>query len=487
MTILVRCVAWLAAVALLIITTAGPAAADEHGNTPRLYDTMDTFVRDRMSNAGSPGAAYAIVDRDGIRHSGTFGSDGDGGAVSSETPFLWGSVAKPVTATLVMAMVSAGELRLDAPLTTYLPSFRTRDVERSAMITVRQLLDHTSGLPTSTRHTDRTAPHRRPADVVPELERESLVGAPGVTYRYSSTNYLLLAAVVEAVTGRPFPEVLRDRVLGPLDMRDAVTTAEQARATVPHGHRYVFGRPVPMATPFDPAGVGYGYLGGSVADLAAFARMNLGGGVEVVGPAQRAAMVAGDVPTGPDRSYGLGWRRWAIPGTDTPMVWHGGAVPGFWAQIILLPEHAVVLLANSYGPLHEPKLLNIGFGLAELSLGRQPPESPSTYTYPVVLGAMLAMVVILLGLIVHGVRLLIGRRPATPSRVRTGAVLAGWVLVLGGVLYGFGRILPTRSGVELYQLGLWAPDVAALVFATLIAAGVLLVLRVVIGLRALRR
>lgn len=120
-------------------------------------------------------------------------------------------------------------------------------------------------------------------------------------------------------------------------------------------------------------------------------------------------------------------------------------------------------------------------------LGRQPPESPSTYTYPVVLGALLAMVVILLGLIVHGVRLLIGRRPATPSRVRTGAVLAGWVLVLGGVLYGFGRILPTRSGVELSQLGLWAPDVAALVFVTLIAAGLLLVLRVVIGLRAFRR
>lgn len=188
------------------------------------------FIRERMAATGIPGAAYAVVDRAGIRHSATFGVDGAGADVTAATPFLWGSVAKPVTARLIASMVEAGELRLDAPVVTYLPSLRTRDRARSDRITVRQLLNQTSGLPTSTRHTDRTDPNRRPGDV--------------------------LAAVVEAVTDRPFAEVLTERVLDPIGMHTTVTTAEQASASLPAGHRYVFGRPMSFDVPIDPAGFG---------------------------------------------------------------------------------------------------------------------------------------------------------------------------------------------------------------------------------------
>ncbi|WP_328659855.1 serine hydrolase domain-containing protein [Nocardia salmonicida] len=430
----------------------------------------DEFVRARMAALRIPGAAYAVVDRAGIRHAGTFGTDGSGAQVTQGTAFLWGSVAKPVTARLISTMVAAEELSLDEPVTTYLPSFRTGDPALSARITVRHLLNQTSGLPTSTTHTDRTDAHRRPGDVVDELAHESLTGEPGVAQRYSSTNYLLLGAVVESVTGRPFTEVLAERVLEPLGMRTAVTSAEQATAVVPDGHRFVFGRPVPFATPFDPAGVAYGYLGGTLDDLAAFARASLGDGT----------VLDGAVPTGEGRSYGLGWRHWTVDGTDIPMVWHGGAAPGYAAHVILLPDHAVVVTANAYGKFQEAALLDIGFGIAARTLGHESAVAPVERSYQAILIGLGASVAIGIAAVVRGIQLLV--HPKAVSRQRAAANFTLWLLVIGGVLAGLGIALPTAAGVELTQLVLWAPDIAGLVFTILAIGALVLPLRLAVAL-----
>ncbi|MEV0335610.1 serine hydrolase domain-containing protein [Nocardia sp. NPDC050717] len=481
MNILLRCVVTLTLLALTGCATSEGAGADVA--TASGYQRTDQFLRDRMSAAGVPGGAYAIVDREGIRHVGAFGTDGNGGPVTAQTPFLWGSVAKPVTATLVAAMVESGELRLEEPVTTYLPTFRTRDRAQSARITVRQLLNQTSGLPTSTRYTDRTDPERRPMDVLPELANESLDSEPGAVHHYSSTNYLLLAAIVEAVTGEPFPEVLRERLLDPLGMRTAVTTEQQARDTVPRGHRYVFGRTVPFAAPFDPAGLGYGYLGGSIEDLAAFARGGLGGRTDVVGDHQRESMFRGDIETSPGKSYGLGWRRWTVAGTEIPMVWHGGAAPGYSTQVILLPDHAVVLTVNAYGTLQEPRLLDIGFGLAATSLGVAAPATEADHTYPMILTALSALAALLVGLAARTLWLL--TRPGSPSsgRVRLAAQLAAWLLPLALLVYLLGVAAPAHLGVELPHVVLWAPDIAGLGYAIAAAAAVLAVLRIILTLK----
>ncbi|MGW0635906.1 serine hydrolase domain-containing protein [Nocardia salmonicida] len=453
---------------LVLIGCAPAPAAVVGGSGPSAG--LDEFVRERMAALRIPGAAYAVVDRAGMRHAGTFGTDGSGARITPGTAFLWGSVAKPVTARLISTMVAAGELRLDEPVTTYLPSFRTGDAALSARITVRHLLNQTSGLPTSTTHTDRTDAHRRPGDVVDELVHESLAGEPGATHRYSSTNYLLLGAVVESVTGRPFTEVLAERVLEPLGMRTAVTSAEQATAVLPDGHRFVFGRPVPFATPFDPAGVAYGYLGGTLDDLTAFARASLGDGT----------VLDAAVPTGDGRSYGLGWRHWTVDGI--PMVWHGGAAPGYTAHVILLPDHAVVVTANAYGKFQEAALLDIGFGIAARTLGRESEVASIERSYHAILIGLGASVALGIAAVVRGVRLL--ARPMAVSRRRAGANFASWLLVIGAVLAGLGIALPTAARVELTQLVLWAPDIAGLVFTILAIGALVLPLRLAVALSA---
>ncbi len=472
MTILER---WpILLLAILVAVGCAPVSPPADGGSTGSSAGWDEFVRERMATLRIPGAAYAVVDRTGMRHAGTFGTDGSGAPIAEETAFLWGSVAKPVTARLISTMVAAGELRLDESAVTYLPSFRTSDSALSARITVRHLLNQTSGLATSTRHTDRTDADRRPGDVVTELAHETLVGEPGVTHRYSSTNYLLLAAVVESVTGRPFADVLAERVLVPTGMRTAVTSADQARAVIPDGHRFVFSRPVSFATPFDPAGVAYGYLGGTLDDLAAFARASLADD----------SLLDGAVPTGDGRSYGLGWRRWTIEGTDIPMVWHGGAVPGYSAQVILLPDHAVVVTANAYGTFQESALLDIGFGIAARTLGHEPAATRGEPFYPAILVGLGALVTIGLAAVARSIYRL--ARPAAMSRRRAVVNLTVWLLALGVVVAGLGVALPSNAGVELPQLILWVPDIAGLVYAVLVLGVLLVPLRLAVAVSAPR-
>lgn len=474
--------------------TDGAQVNTEVGNdplSPALTAQLDEFVQSQMAAVGIPGVAYAISSPSAILHTGFFGTDGDGAPITPTTAFLWGSLAKPVAATLAMMLVESGELQLDAPVITYLPAFRLRDVAVSDQITVRHLLNQTSGLPTSVALTDHFAADRQAADVLPALADVAAVSAPGTEHHYSSTNYLLLTAVIEAVTGQPFADLLKARVLDPLGMQATITTPAQASRRLAPGHRFVLGQPVAFTTPYDPAGVGYGYLGGTLADAVAFAQANLGSRPAVLSVEQRAVMFQGDVVTSGEHRYGLGWRRWPlrefVPGSADEVIWHGGVAPGYQAMLILLPARAqaIIVLQNVYGVFQEPRLLDTAIGLATLLYGAEPATSQVGVTYPAVLAALVVLGAVLLALVAWSSWRLAHPRPSHRGGRGRWAKLAGWLIALAGLLYGFGIFFPRYLGVGLGQMALWAPDLAGLVW-TILGLGVLLVvLRIAVSARPL--
>lgn len=470
---------------------ATPAVQPGGQAAPASTERMDDFVQDQMAATGVPGIAYAIVGPAGILHTGVFGTDGNGQLVTPATPFLWGSLAKPVAATLAMTLVTSGELQLDAPVTTYLPAFRLRDAA-SRRITIRHLLNHSSGIPTSVELTDRFVADRQPADVLPALADVAMVSTPGAEYHYASTNYLVLAAVIEAVTGQPFAAVLKQRVLDPLGMASMITTSAAATDRLPPGHRFVFGQAVAFPTPFDPAGVAYGYLGGTLTDAVAFAQANLGGTPNVLNAKQRALMFQGGVTTSGDHRYGLGWRRWPlaefVADSGDDLIWHGGAAPGYQAMILLLPgqEQAVVVLQNAYGFFQEPRLLDTAFGLVRLLAGAAPSPSAAGLVYPATLAGLVGFCLILVALVARSFWVLAYPQRDKVARTHRGVRLAGWLVALAVVLYGFGVFLPSYFGVGLAQIVLWAPDVAWLVYAVLVLAALLLVLRIAVSIKLIR-
>ena len=112
------------------------------------YSVVDAYIEEQMQRLHIPGASLAIIEGDKVMHQRGFGkARPDGETPTPQTPFFIGSLTKSITALAVMQLVEAGKVELDAPVQRYLPWFRVANPEASAQMTVRHLLNQTSGMP----------------------------------------------------------------------------------------------------------------------------------------------------------------------------------------------------------------------------------------------------------------------------------------------------------------------------------------------------
>jgi CubicO group peptidase (beta-lactamase class C family) len=449
---------------------------------------LDSYIEARLEQTNVPGAAWAVVTADGIEHQAAWGVDGDGARMTDSTPFLWGSVAKPFTATAMMTLVEDGRIDLDEPARTYLPEFTLADPSRAERITVRHLLEQTSGIPEGTGVTDRFDPGRDPyGEALADLAGVEPFAEPGGDFEYASANYLVLGALVESVAGMPYEEYLAEAVLDPLGMDTAVADAESADS-VPDGHTFVFGQPVAIDALYDPTGPSYGYLGGSVGDLAAFAAASLPGGEGVLTADSLALMQSPAAAMNERIEYGLGWKidgRNGDLGTGT--VWHTGGAPGYSAAIVMLPElgRAVVIAQNAYGHFQDGALVGTALGAARIAAGGVGEELEADWVYPGSLAAIGALLVLGALLVVRTVRRLRGG-VAAGRRWRVVAAMAGWAVGGAAVAYGAGVAVPAMAPSRTLYV-LMAPDLAWGLYAVALVAVVLAAVRLWFGVARLRR
>ncbi len=202
-------------VALALLLSAGlvcgwsQAAAGPLDAT--LIDRIDAFVESERRASGIPGIALAIVHEGETVHVRGFGHDGRGNPISADTPFPIGSLTKSFTALLVRQAINAGQLDADAPVQRYPPWFRVADAEASARITLRHLLNHTSGF----SRADGFAPLLQGSSASIEalargLAAVSLNRQVGQGFEYSNLNFVLLGAVLQEVTGRPWQGLVHE-------------------------------------------------------------------------------------------------------------------------------------------------------------------------------------------------------------------------------------------------------------------------------------
>ncbi|MFI7102860.1 serine hydrolase domain-containing protein [Streptomyces sp. NPDC050161] len=327
------------AVLAAALTVAGPPpayAARPGGSADVLRQGLDRLVHDDRY----PAALAATLGPDGrARHYTAGVADLRTGAkVPADGQVRAGSNTKAFTATVVLQLVGEGKVALDAPVERYLPGLVRGEGIDGRRITVRQLLQHTSGLPDYTDHlTDLTGKGRH-TYVPPRTALDLALAhkarfAPGTDWAYSSTNYLLAGLLIEKVTGRPLAEQITHRVIEPAGLRHTYFPAagdERIREAHPDGYFAAKpGGPLENITEMDPSwGWAAGQLISTPGDLNRFFTALLDG--RLLKPAQLAQMRT-TVPADamwPGARYGLGLV--SVPLSCGGRVWgHGGDIPGY--------------------------------------------------------------------------------------------------------------------------------------------------------------
>lgn len=211
------------------------------GRTPYQpnYAAMDAYIQEQMRTWNIPGAALVIIHAGQVVHLGAFGrADSSGRPITPQTPFEIGSCTKSFTALAMMQLAEQGEIALDQPVQRYLPWFRTADAQASARITVRHLLNHTSGLPAL--YSVMVNPDRATLEIqVRRLQVQTLTSPPGTVYQYSNHNYMTLALIIEAVSGQTYGEYLAQHIFTLLDMRNSFSNpAEAGKHGLSGGHTW---------------------------------------------------------------------------------------------------------------------------------------------------------------------------------------------------------------------------------------------------------
>ncbi len=365
-------IAVVVAVAVVnIVPTAGAPLA------PADDATVDAYLDAEIADAGYPGASIAIV-RDGrVEHVHVIGAaDSTGRPVTTDTPFVIGSLSKSLTALGIMRLVDAGRIDLDAPVATYIPGFRTGD-PGAAPITIRQLLDHTSGLSPAAANLS-SAPTTL-SGFVRQLADCQPIAAPGAAYAYANVNYVVLGAVIEAVTGRSYADAMQALVFGPLAMHHTTADPGTARRLgLGDAHGLWFGLALAHAPLFRADLAPAGFVASSADDMAHPIEMLLAGGVfggqRFLSAATAAAITTGAValPFGSGR-YAMGWVDDTRDGLRT--VSHDGSTTDMAAVQAFAPATGtgIVVLANAQAIPFETfgKIDAIGIGALDRMLGRQ--------------------------------------------------------------------------------------------------------------------
>ncbi len=309
--------------------------------TPAQEAEVREAIATEMERSGYPGMAVGIWSPQGAYVTSAGVSDIAAAApLDAEQPFRVGSITKTFTATIILQLVERGELRLADRLSEFFPK-----VPQAGRIRIRNLLDHTSGVPDLTEGIDALTELKpytawRPKQLITRTSLQPSQCAVGECFFYSNANYVLLGRIAERVTGRPIAQLYERRIFEPLGLENTVFAPA---ATVPDqiAHGYIEVVPDP---PLDTTSWNFswaftaGAMVSTIHDLHRYARA-LATGRGLLSPRMQRRRLR-FVPlrlTGRVFRYGLGIAKFGT------YLGHNGEVPGYGAMVLHSPQRRATL------------------------------------------------------------------------------------------------------------------------------------------------
>lgn len=402
------------------------------------FTSIDAYIAREMKRLKIPALTLAVLEDGRVSHTRGFGQAWPGGdPPSKQTLFYIGSLTKAFTALAIMQLVETGQIELEAPIQQYLPWFRVAGVSASAAvaseagasppgvsppgvsppgasppgasppITIRHLLNQTSGLPCSVGEINLANFDSRPDATERQARALSMLvlsRPPGSAFEYCNMNYNLLGLVIETVGGCSYEDYIQRNIFDPLDMKHSTTPKNLPdNSDLAMGYRYWFARPV--ASPDMPIFHGSlpgGLLISNVEDLSHFllAIQNSGryGDVQILSGAgieQMLTEAAEFYAMGQFLGhYGMGWFISKL-GKDK-IIWHGGTMPHYYAYMALLPgqNQGLIMLMNACHHWMNPVLTEFCAGATALLAGVEAERVPLVNLFPTLLRSLLLVPVL---------------------------------------------------------------------------------------------
>lgn len=354
-----------------------------------IIEKITSYLSLEMERSEVPGLSLSIVKGDQIVHTQGFGkADDSGRPITEDTPFILGSTTKSFTAMAVLQLVDRGMIDLDTPVQNYISWFRVRDLDVSSEITIRHLLNHTSGFSTISgrRHfTDGDISGSALEKGVRELKEVNLAAPLGQRFIYSNLNYDILGLVIQQVAGVSYEQYIEDNIFTPLEMSNSYTNKEDAvRNNLATGYNYFRGKPyMTPDVPFVRRQISDGFLISSAGDLGNYMIAQLNGG-QFKGHNLLSSQSMLDYHTPNKNNYAMGWRSYEI--NEKRIIEHNGLLVNYKSNIILAPDEkwGVSLLFNGQDSVFNGAANATAFNIMRILTGLEPIEprvSPFGYVF----------------------------------------------------------------------------------------------------------
>lgn len=315
---------------------------------------LDRYLKQFARERGIPGLAAAVLRNDEVRFLEAYGVGraGDPRPLTPEHVFHFASVSKPFVATAIMQLVERRALALDDFVIEHLPYFQLAD-ERYRRITIRHMLDHTSGMPDVEDYEwdqpewDAGAAER----YVRSLSSQPMLFAPGSRRRYSNMAFDALGDVIAKVSGRCFEDYVKSHILEPLGMRRSSFMYSEIPVELrTTGHVGDPARPTPVY-PYNRRHAPSSTLNSNVVEMARWVLANLHRGAldgrRILDESSHALMWTPSTPVPDSPEVGLSWFLGEHRGTRA--VRHGGQDTGFSSYLELAPEKGIgIVLASNW-------------------------------------------------------------------------------------------------------------------------------------------
>ncbi len=325
--------------------------------------SFSRFLRKELDHSHTVGAAVTIVHRDSVIFTGVYGvkKAGTRDSIDRHTVFRLASVSKGFAGVLACILDREGAIDLDEKVIHCIEGFRLKDTLDTDELDIRHILSHTSGL----------VPHAYDnlvedglgiADILPRMEEILVAASPGELYGYQNVVFSLIDTIVSAKTGKTYAQLLHERIFMPLGMQDASAGFEgfsrSGNLAAPHARTsrgYVALRMDPAYYEILPAAG----VNASISDMGTWLVALLGHDPEIIDAGTLSEITTPVVYTPlkarytrqwdlfRDRYYSLGWRIYLY--RDRKIMYHGGYVGGYRAEIAFCPEEQVgiAFLQNS--------------------------------------------------------------------------------------------------------------------------------------------